>query len=83
MYSPTPLYSTDPADVAAYVQQELQTLAQALSSISVPHITFAELHVAPAKPRDFMVVAADGTDWDPGAGKGLYVYYSGAWNKAA
>lgn len=24
---------------------------------------------------------ADGTKWDPGSGKGLYIYYSGSWHK--
>ena len=33
-----------------------------------------ERHVAPKKPRTGMVVLADGTDWDPGSGRGVYVY---------
>ena len=30
--------------------------------------------------RDGMVVYADGTDWDPGSGEGIYAYYGAAWN---
>lgn len=37
-------------------------------------------HVAPAKPREGMLVYADGTDWNPGSGAGYYVYYAGAWH---
>lgn len=37
------------------------------------------LHVAPTKVKVGMVVYADGTDWNPGSGEGLYVYKSGGW----
>lgn len=36
---------------------------------------------APAKPREGHIRFADGTNWNPGGGKGIYAYYSGAWNK--
>lgn len=36
---------------------------------------------APAKPRDGMRVLADGTNWNPGSGKGMYVYITNAWVK--
>jgi hypothetical protein len=39
------------------------------------------LHSEPAKPRDGMVVAADGTNWDPGSGEGIYAWYNNQWNK--
>lgn len=35
----------------------------------------------PPKPRLGMIVLADGSDWNPGAGQGAYIYYAGAWNK--
>jgi hypothetical protein len=37
-------------------------------------------HVPPGKPREGMLVYADGTDWNPGSGAGYYVYYAGAWH---
>lgn len=43
------------------------------------NITFEELHVEPEKPRVGRVAYADGTDWNPGSGEGLYVYKSGGW----
>lgn len=36
-------------------------------------------HASPAKPREGMFVFADGTTWNPGSGRGLYQYTSGAW----
>ncbi len=39
------------------------------------------LSVEPTKPREGDVAIADGTNWDPGAGQGVYTYYNGTWNK--
>ena len=36
---------------------------------------------APARPREGLIVFADGTEWNPGGGKGAYQYLSGAWVK--
>jgi hypothetical protein len=36
-------------------------------------------HVEPAKRVEGMIRRADGTDWDPGAGAGLYQYRDAAW----
>lgn len=70
-----------PDEVAQFVYQELQQLSALLQSLQVPWMTLAELHVAPTKPRDGMVLFADGTDWNPGGGRGVYVYSSSAWVK--
>lgn len=37
-------------------------------------------HAAPDKIEDGMLVKADGTDWNPGAGSGVYVYRDAAWH---
>lgn len=34
---------------------------------------------APDKPRDGMLRYADGISWDPGSGRGLYLYVSTEW----
>lgn len=42
------------------------------------------LTAAPRKPRDGMVVYADGTTWNPGGGRGIYAYIDDgtpAWTK--
>lgn len=37
--------------------------------------------VAPDKPREGMIRLADGTNWNPGSGIGLYQYLGGVWVK--
>lgn len=37
-------------------------------------------HAAPEKPRNGMLRNADGTNWNPGSGAGLYRYGGGVWN---
>lgn len=38
-------------------------------------------HAEPDRLFDGLVVLADGTDWNPGSGEGIYAYYNGTWNK--
>lgn len=65
--------------LAGDLERQFRKVAEA---IDLPLIfQFSESHVEPGKPRDGMVVLADGTDWDPGAGAGYYGYHSAAWNK--
>lgn len=74
--------ATDDLDAwRRYIDEELQRIATAMQQMQVPAVQLAELHVVPAKPRDGLVVFADGTDWDPGSGRGVYVYSSSAWVK--
>lgn len=63
--------------LAKWVEQELQRLTQALQEDE--GVPLNELHVAPTKPREGQSVLADGTDWDPGSGRGPYMYVNGAW----
>lgn len=58
---------------------EFQKIEQAIRLFDF--ITLVELHAEPTRPRDGMVVLADGTDWNPGAGQGFYGRYAGAWHK--
>lgn len=44
-------------------------------------LRLAQTNVAPAKPRAGDVRYADGTNWNPGSGAGIYAYFGGAWNK--
>lgn len=36
---------------------------------------------APGSTAEGDIRFADGSGWNPGGGKGMYAYYSGAWNK--
>jgi hypothetical protein len=42
-----------------------------------------QLNVEPGrKPAGKAVIAyADGTNWNPGSGEGIYAYYGGSWKK--
>jgi hypothetical protein len=73
MYQPKPPpFNPDVAALAQHVNDELQSVAQSQSD-TVDSAQFNVLHVAPKKPRKGMLVVADGSDWDPGSGAGLYL----------
>lgn len=70
-YSPGPV----PADVAqlrAYLQDEFNRIAAALQLVADGY--FAPTYAPPAKPRMGMLRYADGVQWNPGSGAGLYFY---------
>lgn len=66
----------DPAQLAQWLLNEFARLAQE-SRVWELGVSYAP----PAKPRDSMIVFADGASWNPGAGRGFYGYSSGAWTK--
>lgn len=72
----------NPPNGDRWLREELERIASALQS-PVQMLSLDISHVAPDRlPTDRVpIVFADGTDWDPGSGAGVYAYYSGAWNK--
>jgi len=46
-----------------------------------PMFKYAKTYVAPDKPQDGQTYYADGTNWNPGSGEGIYTYYNSTWNK--
>ena len=63
---------------------ELRRVANQLTEAagkSEDAIYLRELNVAPAKVREGMIALADGTNWNPGSGAGVYAYYGGSWVK--
>ena len=78
-YSKAPVPSTA-EDIPSYLQTELDRIAAVISNIAEGH--FDTSNVAIEKPRAGDVRYADGTNWNPGTGEGLYIYLStGAWSK--
>jgi len=80
MYSP----AQPPVDVkrlGEYLYRELQNISREMQSGIVEQIQLAELHAEPTRPRNGMIVRADGSDWNPSGGAGIYAYISGAWVK--
>lgn len=76
-YEPS-LVPEKPEDIPRFLQEELTRLAGVLSLGLARSVEF--LDVAPSKPREGMVYGADGTNWNPGSGQGVYCYYGSAWH---
>jgi hypothetical protein len=80
----SPLYvaarpPTDPAQLSAYLTEELQRIQRALQQLAAGHIDTT--YVAPPRPREGDIRLADGVHWDPvAAGAPRFVGYAdGAW----
>ena len=67
----------DIPELETYLAQEFRRIAE--SFLNIEEILLVELNVEPEKPRDGMVVMADGTNWDPGSGAGFYGRQGGSW----
>ena len=79
-YSPSNLPSIlTPDSVAEWAQREFELLAQELAETST--VELRPIYAEPVNPREGMIVYADGVQWDPGSGVGVYTYSGGAWVK--
>jgi len=67
------LVPTDEKDLPSFLQQLFTKLEDYLRQQSQEN-PLLELHVAPDKPHGGMMVIADGVDWNPGNGRGVYWY---------
>lgn len=76
-YRPNPVPTDVNNSLVSYVYRELVELSLKLRQ----PLIFDERTVAISKPVEGQVEFADGTSWNPGGGKGLYIYYSATWNK--
>ena len=79
-YSPGVIISEKDPELAVMIAQELAEIAKAFAAVD--NIVLKTLHEEPVKPREGMIVLADGTNWNPiAAGGGYYGYYGSAWVK--
>lgn len=60
------------------IQQELEQVSRAMSEPN-DMLLLEMRYVAPPKPRDGMLVLADGVNFNPGSGAGFYGFRAGAW----
>jgi hypothetical protein len=58
---------------------KLEERVRELEALVFTHLTLGRQHRVPVRPREGMLAYADGTDWDPGSGAGLYQYRGAAW----
>ena len=77
MYVPSAV-PADPSELSEFLKLELLTISREIAE-KRPFMLLQNLNKAPDKPRDGMVVKADGTNWNPGSGEGFYGYYASAW----
>jgi hypothetical protein len=83
-FKPDPIGDlSDQQEVIGYLVREHERISMILSQQSQAiggAGKLEELHAEPKKKFDWMMVAADGADWDPGKGRGIYVWLNQAWN---
>lgn len=74
--SPPPI---DQKEVVQYAYDEFIKISASFRLLADGHID--QTNAAPIKPRNGDIRLADGTDWNPGLGQGVYCYYNSTWNK--
>jgi hypothetical protein len=74
-YSPLPTAANTVTDLRDWANREVQRISNAFF-ISA-QTTIPVLNAEPSKPQTGQLVLADGTNWNPGSGRGLYYYDSG------
>jgi len=75
---PVPLVK-NPQELAEFIHRELLRISTAIVLGKAQQIEFR--NVAPDRVYEGLILGADGTNWDPGSGQGVYVYYNSTWNK--
>ena len=74
--NPAPINNDQLSD---YLFHELNRLSDIIFNLDVMRLE--QTNVAPEKARDGDIRYADGTNWNPGSGAGIYAYVGGAWTK--
>ncbi len=69
----------EPAELPAYLERELRRLADFLSQIASGQ--WDETAVEPERQRHGMLRLANGVNFNPGLGSGLYLYLGNSWQK--
>lgn len=77
MTIPTTIQTVE--DLRGWVEQELQSIEQELAQVDL--LNLRPVYRDVVKPRDGMLIYADGTTFNPGGGRGTYERKGGAWIK--
>jgi hypothetical protein len=77
-WTPNPA-PVDNENLSDYLFHELNRLSDVLFNLDVMRLE--QTNVAPNKPRDGDMRYADGTNWNPGSGAGIYAYIGTSWTK--
>jgi len=74
-YQPNP--SNNETALGLYLKKELDKISDEFRTNQHDSIEYEVHNVLPDKPRTGQAYYADGTNWNPGSGEGLYIYKSG------
>jgi len=77
-YQPSTSSASSLVDLRNFISNELVRVANAFTT-EAQTTTLPVLSAAPAKPQIGQVVFADGTNWNPNSGRGLYYYDTNGW----
>lgn len=81
-YSPARIGEIDSLEgLREYVQEELEKISKEFNETIA--LDLRTVHQEPKRPREGMIVSADGTDWNPGSGAGAYEFVNGVWRRVA
>jgi len=75
-----PIFPPEEFD-AEFLYRELLRISDNLAYLETTRVRIVPSANEPARRREGDIANADGTNWDPGGGAGLYQYLSGAWVK--
>jgi|SRR5262245_32842184 len=79
--APAPAPATEEGRaITAWVLEAFAAQGRALQEFET--IKLQESNVEPIRPREGLAAFADGSNWDPGSGRGFYVYQDGTWTKS-
>ncbi len=62
------------------VWEEFTKIRDFIDVMAVDYISYRKHHSPPLKPKEGVVYYADGVNWDPGQGEGLYFYIGLGWS---
>lgn len=79
MFKPGAISPSSLSELAGSCQREFHKVALELSQ-PTDFLALKTVYAAPDRVFEGMIVKADGTEWNPGSGAGVYVYKSGAWS---
>ena len=68
-------------DYKAWILDELRHISDTLSELETDVVLLKEWNAEPDKLYNGLIAYADGTNWNPGTGRGIYAYQNGAWVK--
>jgi len=68
-------------EIARWAQTISLYLQATAKNPELTTLSMEVLHNEPERLFEGLIACADGTDWNPGSGAGLYLYIGSAWTK--